>query len=210
METNQQTEPVKKNRLPWIIGGILLIVVLMAAAFLGGRMLNQPKDLQGLQMIGGPDGGPAFSVSGEGGEMAGEAILIGGGEFTPAEELPKTQPDAAGVFTERKDNSLFLGTGNMGLTVMAVSDGTEPTVSEATYDGPVVEIVVTGDTIIYRDATQINMDDPSAAVQQVVEPGDLEDITTQSMLTVWGKKTGDRIIADIIFYANPFMMTNSP
>jgi hypothetical protein len=44
-------------------------------------------------------------------------------------------------------------------------------------------------------------------IQQVVEPGTLDEIGDGSMLTVWGKKTGDRIIADVLVYTQPDFVT---
>jgi hypothetical protein len=45
-------------------------------------------------------------------------------------------------------------------------------------------------------------------IQQVVAPGSLDDLTTQTMITVWGRKVGDRVIADVIAFLNPVMITN--
>jgi hypothetical protein len=44
-------------------------------------------------------------------------------------------------------------------------------------------------------------------IQQVVEPGSLDDIGESSLITVWGKKTGDRIIADVLVYTSPDFTT---
>src|SRR5688500_6877418 len=71
---------------------MLDIVVLLvgAAAFIGGRMLNQNVGPAGL---GGPPGSNsnAFSV-----------------QLIPAEELPKTAPEVTGPFVERKDNTIVV------------------------------------------------------------------------------------------------------
>jgi hypothetical protein len=37
----------------------------------------------------------------------------------------------------------------------------------------------------------------------MAEEGTLDDLNTQSFITVWGRRSGDRIIADILFYTNP-------
>ena len=44
-------------------------------------------------------------------------------------------------------------------------------------------------------------------IQQVVEPGSVDEIGQASMITVWGKKTGDRFIADILVYSLPDFAT---
>jgi hypothetical protein len=73
-------------------------------------------------------------------------------------------------------------------------------------DGPKVEVVITNETILYRDATEVVP--PSAlnettTIQQVVEEGTLDDLTSDSMVMVWGRKNGDRIIAEMIVYSQP-------
>jgi len=39
-----------------------------------------------------------------------------------------------------------------------------------------------------------------------VELSTIDEITEQSSITVWGRKAGDRIIADVILFSTPFMM----
>jgi hypothetical protein len=43
----------------------------------------------------------------------------------------------------------------------------------------------------------------SPTIQQVVQPGTLDDLGQDSMITVWGQKTGNRIIADVLVYTLP-------
>ena len=43
-------------------------------------------------------------------------------------------------------------------------------------------------------------------VQQAVDEGTLDDLTTDTFLTVWGRRSGDRVVADVLFYSNPQMM----
>ncbi len=82
------------------------------------------------------------------------------------------------------------------------------TVGGGGNDGPKVEVVVTNETVIYRDTTQPG-EPPSTAkeqtIQQTVEESTLDDLSSQSMVTVWGRKSGDRIIAEVLFYSNPIM-----
>jgi hypothetical protein len=75
----------------------------------------------------------------------------------------------------------------------------------------VVEVVVTSQTKIYKDVTakQFNGPPPEGQkVQQVLEPGSLEEIGQGSMITVWGRKTGDRFIADVLVYGLPTFITS--
>ena len=110
-----------------------------------------------------------------------------------------------GVFDHRQNNSIFIGTGEVEVSVHKNSASGEVETSSQ-YDGPLVEVVVTTQTIIYADVTmrQYNGQPPEGqSIQQVVEPGLLDEIGTSSTMGVWGKKTDDRIIADILVYETP-------
>jgi hypothetical protein len=184
-------QPPKKRRTGLIIGGIVaLVVVLAAAAFVAGRLMNaqaQPQAAGGNFVVssrGGP-GGPVtkrFSIQ-------------------SAPELPASQPDIAGVFVRREDKSIFVGTGNVRTMVKASSPGAKPEMS-SDYDGPVMEIVVTHDTQVYQDMTEMSFDKmpESGKLQQVVKPGSLDDIGANSMVQAWGEKQGDRLVARVLAF----------
>jgi hypothetical protein len=108
------------------------------------------------------------------------------------------------MFVERKDNSIFVGTGQVNVMVKA-EPGEDPEV-DSSFSGPKVEVVVSADTVIYKDTTQLDPEDPGAEVQQTVELSTIDEITEQSQITVWGRKAGDRIIADVILFSSPFKM----
>ncbi|MEW6400845.1 MAG: hypothetical protein AB1649_03540 [Chloroflexota bacterium] len=186
-----------QNKKTYFIMAIAIIVV-AAAAFVGGRLLN------------GQTGPLGIFPMGNGGQMA---ISI---EMIPAPELPKAEPATRGSFVERNDNTITLQTfsaemGKGGVVMFQASgsdDGEEgPKVSSNMGDqGPKVEVVVTSETIIYRDATE--MVEPSEmnetqTIQQAVEEGTLDDLTSDSMVMVWGRKNGDRVIAEVIMYSQP-------
>jgi hypothetical protein len=40
-------------------------------------------------------------------------------------------------------------------------------------------------------------------VQQAADEGSLDDLNSESFLSIWGQRSGDRIIADVLFYSNP-------
>ena len=65
--------------------------------------------------------------------------------------------------------------------------------------------MITSDTIIYLENTDMGEPKPQAniVVQQTVTEGSLDDLTSQSFVTVWGRKSGDRIIAEVLFISNP-------
>jgi hypothetical protein len=154
-----------------------------------------------MAIPGGGPGGGAWTA-GQGLSQNGEAFQI---EFLPAPELPTTPPEVNGIFTRRDDNSLFVGTGAITFAI-AAGPGEAPE-SSSSYDGPEVEVVVTSQTQVYRDAT-FNAGPPSEGgeIQQKVEPGDIEEIGSDSALTVWGKKSGDRVIAEVLMYSSPTIM----
>jgi hypothetical protein len=184
-----------------IITLTIVIIIVAAAAFLGGRLLNQKAGPLGF-------GGLLPGKSG----MVSVAVQI-----TPAKELPTTQPEATGLFVERKDNSIVIasvsmkGAGSGGGVVVQVGSGDSgPSVSGGpSSDGPKVEVVITNATTIYLDSTQPPSAPPTSGetqvLQQTVKTGSLDDLATQSFVTVWGRKSGDRIIAETLFISNPVM-----
>jgi flagellar basal body-associated protein FliL len=196
--------PAKKSRrLLWVILGVVLVLILGAAAYLGGRYLQK-----GPTAIGGGNGGMFLSASGPGGQVS---RSISKNDIIPAPELPQAAADATGVFVRRQNNSFFIGTGKVTLQVKKQADNPNSTPQTASsYDGPVVEVVVTNNTKIYRDDTFQNMQDlPSngAKIQQKVVSGSLDEIGQNSVINAWGKKTGDRLVADVLLINNPIVMT---
>ena len=175
-----------------IVGVVVLVAVLAGAAFVGGRLLNnqtaQPTDKGGLVMKGG-SGGANVSV-----------------QIERAKELPDAPPDANGLFAERKDNSLFVAIGDKFM-VQVDKNGTVNTQTDG--NGQQVEIVVTSDTTIYKDATDmvdLKTQPADGKIQQQVAPGSLDEIGPNSIVSAWGEKRGDRVIARVLFYTQPFRM----
>ena len=167
----------------------VLVLLVGAAAFVGGRMLNGQVNPLGF-----------FGLGGRGDVMTVSIRMI------PAEELPKAQPEVTGPFVERKDNTIVVAsipmkTGGGGGQV--VGPGSRADVDS----GPKVEVVVTNETTIYRETTEFK--EPSSSetqtIQQTVEASTLDELNSQSMVMVWGRKSGDRIIAEVLFYTNPIM-----
>jgi hypothetical protein len=171
-----------QNKKFYVILGIVVLLV-GAAAFIAGRMINAGVGTVGL---GGPYGG-RVSISLE--------------DITPAPELPTTRADVTGSFVERQDNTIV---------VQAVSfdSGVGGIAGDAPLDensGIRVEVVVTGETMIYKDVTELPppVNGEIHNLQQAVEEGILDDISSQSFISVWGRRSGDRITADVLFYSNP-------
>lgn len=180
-----------------IISGGILILLLAGAAFVGARLLNGQR----LPFI---SGGPFFSLD----ENGGKNVRINVDDIQPAKELPQTPADVRGLFDHRQDNSIFIGTGKVMVSVKAGPSGSVQTSSS--HDGPTVEVVVTTQTKLYMDVTMDQFDGPppqGQKLQQVLETGSMDEVGQNSMITVWGKKTGDRFIADVIVYMPPAFKT---
>ena len=168
------------RRSIWLVMGMVIVVLLLAgAAFVGGRLLGD-QDLTGNSQ---------------------EAVRIGEGliartgskiEVQQADEMPDTPPDVAGVYVRREDSRLFVGTGTLTFVIGR----------DVSYDGSLVEMVSTHDTRIYRDDTaKLLKDDlPSGPVQQVLKPGSLDEIGQNDVVSAWGEKRGDRLVASVIIY----------
>ena len=58
--------------------------------------------------------------------------------------------------------------------------------------------------MIYRETTQPGkpFSAENQTVQQTVEPATLDDLDPQSMIIVWGRRSGDRIVAKVLLYSN--------
>lgn len=193
-EQGTPTPTPRRSKLPYIIGGIIIVALLAGAAFVGARLLNG----QGLPFVSAGGGlGPSLSLGGPGGKM----VKL---DIEPSKDLPQTAADVSGLFDHRQDNSIFVGTGKV--TVAFKKDPSGNVQTSSNHDGPTVEIVVTSQTKIYRDVTMRQFDGPppdGQKIQQVLEEGTLDDVGQSSMITAWGKKTGDRFIAEILVYSPP-------
>ncbi len=167
-------ERIYENKKLIIILGIVIFVV-GVAAFIAGRMLNGGVNPLGLF-------GPVDD---------GISIL-------PAEELPTTPPEVEGLFVERQDNMIIVEDDQpVGDSVSGSPVGIG--------GGPKMEVVVTAETLIYHDTTEPPARRPSGndprVIQQTVEEGTLDDlIPSQSLVMAWGRKSGDRIIAEVMVY----------
>jgi hypothetical protein len=73
-------------------------------------------------------------------------------------------------------------------------------------------VVVTRDTKIYRDITFTDImvmneggeiPELPENIEMKVEPAPADEIGTNSMVTIWGERRGDRITADVILFQPP-------
>ena len=166
--------PAKKRRSGWlIVGGVAALVAVLV--FAGGVLAV----------------GRLSAPSGEGN---GERAFGGRPEFQiqPAKELPASEANVSGIVTAREGNTLSVGQrggfgGNSGSNTNLTT------------------VMVASDTTIYHDTTQMgfNGQPPNGPVQQTVEPGTLDGISTNSRVTVWGEQNGNQLTAKVLVYSDP-------
>lgn len=187
----------------WLVGGVLTLALLGGAAYMAGRLLQgEPLPLS-----------PAALMAGPGGDKGGGTFALSV-EMIPAEELPDRDADMNGLFVRRDGNSLYIQqvVENMvkGGVVTSGGEGEPSMGSGPEAAGPEIEIVITADTIIYRDATELPLPGEAQGeqtIQQQVEQVDsIEEIGADTMIRVWGVRRGDRIIAEVLFYTRPLIM----
>jgi hypothetical protein len=172
---------VQSKRLVLITSFLVLLAGM--AFFAAGRMFN--GSVKPLISDEPPRGGSVFTFS------ASNNII-------PAIELPTTPPEVTGLFFERKDNTMII-------QAMSFDPGIGGILGDSVdvNSAPEVEILMTAKTSIYRDTTQ---ESPSSAenstIQQTVGESTLDPLTPPTMITVWGRKSGDRIIAEVLLFSN--------
>jgi len=167
-----------QNKKRFLVLGLLVLSV-GVAAFIGGRLLNQESD---PLTLGAPVEGDFRSM------------------ILPAPELPTTLPEVSGPIVGRQDNTIIVEIKSIETSGM-VSVSPADTKNQS---GPQVEVVVTGQTLIYRETTQPSepLSVENQTILQTVEQATLDDLDSQSMVMAWGRKSGDRIIAAVLMYSD--------
>jgi hypothetical protein len=162
--------------MPVILG--LLILLLIGATFSAGRLFGngrQTVEDQDSELFESDDG----------------TIVGTGVKLNPDKRLPADQPTASGQLHHRRDNALYL-------SQFPKTAGT--VYLDQVDEWPIVEVVVTSDTMVYRDVTDLSSSHEGGSVQQVVAPSSADEIDEGSSLLVWGELRGERLIADVIQY----------
>lgn len=172
-----------KRSMVLIVSIGFVVLLLGGAAYVGARLLGQ-QDPPAAEATG-----PQVVRSGPHGT---ESLAI-----VRSDELPPAAADVRGIVVGRQDNTLVVGTGQFRLNIQDDKVITD-------YDGPEVEVVVTHDTVIYRDRTDYLKDEgQDGKIQQVVKPGTLEEIGPDSLVSAWGQERGSRLFADVLVYNIP-------
>jgi len=169
----------------WVAGGISLILLSVSAFVAGSLIENTTDDVESSTTTRRSAEGQ-FTTS----------INL---DVQPASELPDTSPDVTGVLIKNQDDVLFIGTGNARIS-MDAEDQMTPI-----YDGPEIEVVTTEDTSIYEDRTFLLADEDllqaGGSFQQILEQvGSTENIDLYTFVQVWGRRSGDRIVATVLVY----------
>jgi hypothetical protein len=171
-------------------------IFLASGAFLAGRLFNLEGNLFS---------GSIFSADGINEMMSAEI------EMTPAAEVPGLPQIANGIFLSRTDNSIAIlefvgntfGGNSQEVVSVPLDDGT--TITGAGNGTKNTDILITSQTKIYKDLTdyQEAIDKGLKSLQQVMTEGNIDELNRLSHLRVWGRKNGERVIADTIIYSNP-------
>ena len=179
-----------------LAGGAYTAVQLLAADAGGGEETAVAAGSgKVIQSVSSQNGGPSVAVQ--------TTIL-------PAPELPDEPAAAFGILESREDNTLLVGTGNIDLDVDVEVDpetGQESTSLIPTTDGPKLEVVLTPDTVIYRDVTDLSLQPGQESgerevVQQLRLVNSPDDVTGSLEIEVWGEQRGDRIVATVLVYGS--------
>lgn len=119
--------------------------------------------------------------------------------FDKSAALPQRSPDVHGVLFAQSDHTYLIKPG-----VNKLVDGNF--ICQPSNGGHEIEILTTESTVFVEDVTDFSQaqasDDPTKLyVQQMLETVERPDALPEcASLQVWGKRQGDQIIADIIFY----------
>lgn len=161
-----------RGKWGWIplLMGLLLIAVVLGAYLLGRQFAG-----------GGPAGESPTIV-----DMAPGVVV---NQLEGAEELPLYEPSVQGIVDHVQDNSIF---------VRQLPPLDQIAEQMAVEFGPTFEVLVTGETVVYKVL-------PSGAavdgvVYEKVADGTLEEIGESHLITVWGERRGDRIVAVVLKY----------
>ena len=178
------------KRTGWIAGSLGLTALLLAGgAFMAGRLLSEGN--------GDPGAGDGAKV--QIGTGSGQMVEV---DFVKADELPEETPEVVGVFERRQDNSIFVDETDGGFVLAPNDDGS---LSVANATGKISEIVVKAETVVYVNLTLEALDEAVAegVLYQKVEPGTVEEIGELSFVQAWGEMRGDRLLASVLLYSRP-------
>lgn len=183
------------------IGLVVVVLLLVGGGYTAVKLLAEPEEETAVS----GDGGRVLQtvqVDNNGASVSVQTTIL------PAAELPDEEAAAFGIVLARQDDTLTIGTGDLELNVDVEVDGAtgqETTSVVPSTNGPELEVVLTRDTILYREVTDIagQMPDQSGEViimQEIRPVTDSSQIETQMEVQVWGERRGDRVIATVVVF----------
>jgi hypothetical protein len=185
-----------------ILFGVIALsgLLLAAGAYTTAHLLVQPEPAR--PGSGGARVMQSVQVGNDGVPVSVQTTIL------PAAELPDDQPVAAGIVLRRQDDTLMLGTGDIELAVEVEVDaatGRESSSVVPSTSGPELEVVLTRDTLLYRDVTDVAGQQPEESgeviITQELRPvGDTDEIRAQMEAQVWGERRGERVVAEVVVF----------
>ena len=189
-----------KSNLILIAALVVVALLLAGGAIIGVQLLASPDSETGVS--GGGRVMQSVQVGNDGAPVSVQTTLL------PAAELPDEGATASGLVLGRQDDVLTVGTGAIELAVEVQVDGStgrETTTVVPSTNGPELEVVLTRDTLLYRDITDIAGQIPDKSgevtiVQEIRPATDSRLIEEQMEVQVWGERRGERIIAQVLVF----------
>lgn len=185
------------NRKLLVIGlGVVLVIVLAGGAFTAVQLMSAQNGQADV-----PQGAMVFEDvmdDGSGNPVTVKTIIL------PSEDLPQRPAEVGGVLVKEEDNSYFVGTGSVSVSVNVVNGESTTAVD---HSGPEIEVVASRDTQFYRDVTEVEFASTESKEQTLQQEVTIVDQPAEmpggANMQVWGEKRGDRVIAEVIVYAEP-------
>lgn len=197
-ETTAGEPRTQQRRVMAALTVAAVVVLLAGGAFTAMRMLGAKAGRQGSEVIGADPGVPGPGGGGK------QTFSL---QVERAKELPAREPDVVGKIEKRIDDTLVVSSRPMGFAGPRFETGKGGAkgmtkVEEGSGETTRTEIVVTGKTKIYRDDTDLGNTAPGSqggVVEQKVTLLDaLPDLGNDMSAQAWGRRVGDRLIAEII------------
>jgi hypothetical protein len=172
----------------------LLAVIVAAGAFTTVRLIAAQNEQPAI-----PAGAMVFedvTDDGSGNPVTVKTVIL------PAAELPQRAAEAGGVLVRQEDNSYFVGTGSVSVSINNVN-GVESAAVE--HSGPEIEVVANRNTQFYRDVTEVDFTSSESKEQtlqqELLAVEQPETIPAGASIQVWGEMRGDRVSAAVIVYS---------
>lgn len=189
-----------KRSILWIGLVVMVFLLLAGGAYTAVQLLAQP---QPASVVSG--GGRVIQSVQRGSDGAAVSVRT---TILPAAELPDEQAAASGIVLGREDDALTVGTGDIELAVEVQVDGSSGQERQSVVpstNGPQLEVLLTRDTQFFRDVTDIAAQQPDdsgevTVVQEVQPVVDSGEIQPQMEVQVWGRRRGERIVADVVVF----------